>query len=100
MSTADRDETTSCKQPPGAYRPVIDRNRCEGKADCVAVCPKQVFEIGRLAEADRADLSLKGRIKGFVHGWKQAMTPNLSACEACGLCVTACPEKAITLKKA
>ena len=86
-------------QPRGRLQPRIDRNRCEGKAECVAVCPKQVFEISRLPEAQRAVLSFKGRVKGFVHGWKQAMTPNLAACEACGLCVSACPEKAITLMK-
>ncbi len=89
----------ACKQAPGSYAPVIDRNRCEGKAECVAVCPKQVFEISRLGASERRGLSLNGRIKGFVHGWKQAMTPRLEACEACGLCVSACPENAISLRK-
>ena len=35
----------SCKQAPGAFVPVIDRNRCEGKADCVRVCPVGVFAV-------------------------------------------------------
>lgn len=99
MSTPGSAIDTSCKHPAGAYAPVIDRNRCEGKAECVAVCPMQVFEIARLPEAERAGLSMKGRIKGFVHGWKQATMPNIAACEGCALCVTACPERAITLKK-
>ncbi|WP_113707468.1 hypothetical protein [Klebsiella michiganensis] len=32
--------TGPCKRPPGEIVPVIDRNRCEGKGDCVEVCPK------------------------------------------------------------
>jgi 4Fe-4S ferredoxin len=90
----------ACKQPPGTFVPLIDRNRCEGKADCVAVCPKDVFVIGVLPKSERSGLSLKGRLKGLAHGWKQAFTPNGAACEACGLCVSACPEEAITLKRA
>ena len=86
-----------CKQAPGEFHPVIDRNRCEGKAECVAVCPKSVFSLGILPRSERSALSLRGRIKGFVHGWRQAMTPNAAACEACGRCVEACPEQAIKL---
>ena len=33
--------------------PVIDRNRCEGKAECVRVCPFDVFTIGRLEDHER-----------------------------------------------
>lgn len=79
--------------------PVIDRNRCEGKADCVAVCPKSVFAIGVLPASQRSQLSFKGKLKGFAHGWQQAFMPNEAACEACGLCVKACPEEAITLQR-
>ena len=93
-------QTQTCKQEPGVFAPVIDRNKCEGKADCVAVCPKSVFAIDLLPKAERAELSLKGKIKGFAHGWKQAFMPNLGACEACGLCISACPENAISLQRA
>jgi 4Fe-4S ferredoxin len=41
-----------------------------------------------------------GQLKGFAHGWKQALTPNAAACEACAKCVEACPESAITLVRA
>jgi 4Fe-4S ferredoxin len=89
-----------CKQAPGVFQPVIDRNRCEGKADCVRVCPTGVFKVGTLPKTLRVELNLKGKIKGFVHRWQQALLVNPSACEACGLCVSHCPEKAITLVRA
>jgi 4Fe-4S ferredoxin len=88
-----------CKQPPGHFRPVIDRNRCEGKAACVPVCPFSVLAVGTLAKEHRAALSLVGRIKGFAHRWQQAHLVNASACEACGHCVTVCPERAIRLER-
>jgi NAD-dependent dihydropyrimidine dehydrogenase PreA subunit len=88
------------KQAPGTMVPVIDRNRCEGKAACVAVCPVKVFEIGTLPPRERSALSWRGKLKGFGHGWKQAFTPNAAACEACAKCVEACPEEAIRLARA
>lgn len=88
----------SCgKQPRGRFMPHIDRNRCEGKGGCLAVCPFNVFSLGKLAPADRQGLSLFGKLRGMAHGWEQAFTPNAAACEACGHCVSACPESAITL---
>jgi NAD-dependent dihydropyrimidine dehydrogenase PreA subunit len=86
-----------CQAPPGAWRPEIDRNRCEGKADCAEVCPHDVFSIERMTGADFARLSLLGKLKATAHGRKTAYTPHADACQACGLCVVACPEKAIRL---
>lgn len=88
-----------CKQEPGTFRPVIDRGRCEGKADCVRVCPVGVFMVGTLPPELRAGLSIKGKLKGLVHRWQQALLVKEQACEACGQCVNACPEKAITLER-
>jgi 4Fe-4S ferredoxin len=80
--------------------PVIDRNRCEGKEDCVPVCPYQVFEMGTLSPDERRGLSLSGKLKGFFHRYRQSFATGAARCHACGLCVTACPEKAISLSAA
>src|ERR1700733_13653525 len=66
----------SCKQEPGAVRPVVALKRCEGKADCVRVCPENVFEIRRIADVDYRQLGLLHRFKQRVHGMQVAYTPN------------------------
>ena len=88
---------TDCKQAPGTFRPVIDRNRCEGKQECVAVCPFDVFSMDTVPVDLRSALTLRGKLKGYAHRWRQAFATNADACHACGLCVDACPEKAIAL---
>jgi NAD-dependent dihydropyrimidine dehydrogenase PreA subunit len=95
MSRADDEQV--CRHPPGVMVPVIDRNRCEGKAACVSVCPRNVFTVAVLPVEQRRGLTLFGRLKGLAHGWKQAFTPNEAACEGCAKCVEACPESAIRL---
>ncbi|HEX2009738.1 MAG TPA: ferredoxin family protein [Roseateles sp.] len=82
---------------PAAVVPRIDRNRCEGRGDCVTVCPRGVFVVGVLPVEQRQGLRITGLLKGYVHGWRQALTPRLDACTGCGLCVQHCPERAITL---
>jgi NAD-dependent dihydropyrimidine dehydrogenase PreA subunit len=93
------DPAAQCKQEPGVLRPVIDRNRCEGKQDCVAVCPYQVFSMGTVAPEQRHGLTLIGKLKGYAHKWQQSFALNADACHACGLCVATCPEKAISLRR-
>lgn len=88
-----------CKER-GRLVPVIDTNRCEAKADCIEVCPYDVFTVRKLTDGERAALGLRTRFKVFVHGGKQAFVTKPDDCHACGLCVTACPEKAITLRAA
>jgi NAD-dependent dihydropyrimidine dehydrogenase PreA subunit len=86
-----------CKATPGSFRPVVDRARCEGKKDCVEVCPYGVFEVRRIDEGEFRALPFLGRLKVRVHGMQSSYTPGAADCHACGLCVVACPEKAITL---
>ena len=88
-----------CKQAPGAFIPVLDRSRCEGKGECVRVCPVSVYAVGTLPPEQRSGLGLRARLKGMAHRWQQALLVNPGACEACGLCVQACPERAITLAR-
>lgn len=90
--------TAACAEAPGKLAPVVDRNRCEGKADCVRVCPFGVFEIRTLAPEDRAALSLLGRLKAWAHGGRQSYVANPGSCHACRLCVAACPEDALALR--
>jgi NAD-dependent dihydropyrimidine dehydrogenase PreA subunit len=87
-----------CREVSGNVAPFVDRNRCEGKEDCVRVCPYDVFEIRKLAPKDRSSLSTIGKLKAWVHGWKQAYVINPGDCHACRLCIEACPESALELR--
>lgn len=84
---------------PGAVRPVVDPGKCEAKAECVSVCPYNVFEIVAMPEATYRSLGLLGKLKARVHGMQTAATPRAELCMACARCVAACPEQAITLAK-
>jgi NAD-dependent dihydropyrimidine dehydrogenase PreA subunit len=91
------DECDASPGRAGKVAPVIDRNLCEGKAECVRVCPFGVFRIEVLSGPQRSALRWRGRLKAWAHGGRQAMVVNAGDCHACRLCVAACPEEAITL---
>jgi 4Fe-4S ferredoxin len=91
--------SASCRQEPGVFGPTVNRSKCEGKKDCVDVCPENVFEVRRIDDADFAALGFFAKLKSRAHGRLTAYTPNADACRACGLCVAACPEKAIRLDR-
>ncbi len=90
----------ACRAAAATWSPVIDHGRCEGKRDCVDVCPYDVFEVRRIDDADFAALGFLGKLKSRAHKRMTAYTPNADRCQACGLCVVACPEDAIELRRA
>lgn len=89
---------SDCTDDPGTTVPKVNHGRCEAKRACVEVCPYDVFEVRRIDPADYAPLGLLAKLKVRVHGMQTAYTPRADACRACGLCVEACPERAITLE--
>jgi NAD-dependent dihydropyrimidine dehydrogenase PreA subunit len=89
----------TCRPKAGDLRPVIDLARCEGKADCLRVCPYDVFEVRVATSAERQSLGVLSQLRSLAHGHKKAFTLHADQCHAYGLCVEACPETAIRLLK-
>jgi NAD-dependent dihydropyrimidine dehydrogenase PreA subunit len=86
-----------CRADPGRFIPVVDLGRCEAKGDCTEVCPYDVFEVTRISDGDFGALNLFGKVRSVAHRRQAAYAVRADACHACGLCVVACPEAAITL---
>jgi len=95
----DADHAENCRQPAGVVAPVIHAGRCEGKGNCVRVCPYDVFEIRALTREEDRRLPLFARLRIAFHGGRQGFVVRPDACHACGLCVSACPENAIRLER-
>ena len=81
----------------GIVLPVVNHKRCEAKGPCVQACPVDVFEIRKIEPKDYDALGFFGKLKNRAHGRKVAYAVRADLCEACGLCVSACPERAIKL---
>lgn len=86
-----------CNADPGVYHPEVDPKLCEGKGDCVAVCPFEVFEVGPMDDETFDAMPPLVKLRLWAHGRKTSHTPRAGDCRACGLCVVACPEHAIRL---
>ena len=91
--------TAPCKFEPGVMTPQINPSRCEAKGPCVPACPYNVLVIRILTAEEKAELTPMQRFRTFVHGNKRAFVADADACRGCGLCVEACPEHAIKLKR-
>lgn len=81
----------------GILFPIVDFNKCSGVGPCVPACPFEVFELKPISENDKKDLNWIGKLKTKFND-KKAYVINSENCNACGLCVIACPEKAIKLR--
>lgn len=92
-------EKDNCKEEAGTLMPVVDYNKCEAKGPCIAVCPYYVFEMQKIRDEEFSKLSFIGKLKTRVHGRAKAVAIKPDLCHSCGLCVTACPEKAIKLTR-
>jgi NAD-dependent dihydropyrimidine dehydrogenase PreA subunit len=99
---------TRKEQKPGLFAPVMNRLKCEGGhhhsckdqgMPCIAACPYGVLEILPLTAADKHLMNFGDRLRGFVHGNRQAYAVEPDKCTACGLCVQACMMHAIKLKR-
>lgn len=87
-----------CDETGGNLMPIVNLNNCGAKEDCIAACPYDVFEMRPISKEDAVTLNFKGKLKAlFFKNKAYVVDPNL--CHACGLCVLACPEKAIGLVK-
>jgi NAD-dependent dihydropyrimidine dehydrogenase PreA subunit len=86
-----------CNQA-GMVYPVINRDRCIGDADCVAVCPYGVLALRALHAEQLVDLPSRTREGLAAHGNSQAVATSAELCRACGLCVAACGQNAIILR--
>jgi len=88
-----------CKEEAGQLIPVIDLNACESKGPCVPACPYDIIAMNPISDEEFRGLSFIGKIKTRVHGKSKAYVIHGDLCHSCGLCVIACPEKAIKLKR-
>lgn len=64
-----------CTAPAGYWGPVIDRSRCEGKSDCVAVCPYDVFEIRAIEDHECRVMPTGIRLKLWFHKARRRRIP-------------------------
>lgn len=89
----------TCDEETGRLVPVVDMLQCETRGPCLEVCPYSVFEIRSLKKEEWDQFTWFPRMKIWLGGGRSSFVAKPDSCQACGLCVTACPQKAIKLKK-
>jgi len=60
------------------YKITVDKSKCTGSEECVAICPEEVYVMGDDGKADPKEMD---------------------ACTGCESCVESCPEGAITVEE-
>ena len=68
-----KDLDSHCDEVSGKLMPIVNFNSCAAKRDCVEVCPFDVFEMRPITKEDKAQLSLKGKIKTFFLATKPTL---------------------------
>ena len=77
--------------------PVVDLNRCNANGVCTHVCIQNVFRLRQISAEQFGQLSFMGKVKTIFSDNRKAFVEYPERCLNCGLCVSACPEKAIKL---
>ena len=77
----------------------VNHNACDGCGSCVEVCPMGVFEMIRISEEERKNLSFPGKLKVRIKGTTKSSVAYPEACITCGKCATMCHERAIKVNK-
>ncbi len=75
------------------WKVTVNDHACEGKETCLDVCPTDVFQM-RPTTVRNPFFPFKIKVRGGI----QAVPVDEAACIGCMECVTACPDKAITVE--
>ena len=76
---------------------IINRNYCDGCAECVTVCPNYVLILQEITSEEYKSLSDAGKLNVILKGRQKSSVRNIEACVFCGLCEDHCHETAIAV---
>ena len=80
-----------------ATRPVVDHGRCEAKRDACGSAPTTCSRCGAWTSTTSRPWACWASSVRTAHRRMTAYPVRADQCDECGLCVTVCPEEAITL---
>lgn len=79
--------------------PYIDLNKCEGHGICTHVCAEDVITMKRITSLQFSQLNVRGKLNALLSNNLKANIEHPERCNRCELCVTACTEGAIVMKR-